>query len=149
MTCVSSPFSSTKRKNFVRALHVHDWMVDCKGNGHQIFACLKTMIPHFFCFPSLWGESSYVMLAGVIQCLLPSLHGEVPHLAHAGLLLVIQVAQVSLCYAGLSCQYANLLLWASSVTCRITLFHRSFILIRGWFSEKGGTCRRYSGSHKR
>lgn len=46
---------------------------------------------------------------GVIQCL-PSLHGEVPHLAHAGLLLVTQVAQLSLHYAGLSCQYANLLL---------------------------------------
>lgn len=45
------------------------------------------------------------MLAGLIQCL-PSLQEEVPHLAHARLLLVIQVAYVFLCYAGLSCQYA-------------------------------------------
>lgn len=70
-------------------------------------------------------------------------------LAPCWLLAVIQVARVSLCYAGLSCQYANLPLWAASVTCSITLFHMSFILIRGWFSEKGGACWRSSGSHSR
>lgn len=42
------------------------------------------------------------MLAGVIQHL-TSLPGDLPHLAHAGLLLVIQAAQVFLCYDGLSC----------------------------------------------
>lgn len=78
------------------------------------------------------------MLAGVIQNL-TSLPGEVPHLAHAGWLLVIQAAQVSLCYDGLSCQYTNLLLWAFSVMCGITSFHSSFIFNRGWFSGKGGT----------
>lgn len=70
-------------------------------------------------------------------------------LAPCWLLAVIQVAQVSLCYARLFCQYANLLLWAASVTCSITLFHMSFILIRGWFSEKAGACWRYSDSHSR
>lgn len=48
------------------------------------------------------------MLAGVIQCL--PLCGEVPHLAHVKLLLLVQVAQVSPCYTELSCHCANLLL---------------------------------------